>query len=198
VTPDTGVEQGGVVATHPGFNAVGSGGILDDPDFQFADFTAPDYKVMTISVTAGTMEYGFIVLLIDQGDEWCLSATEMRRNGNLRLRRCDFEGNPDYQLWTFDDQNRLRSAVDPARCMRVGLGSIFDGVRMRLGVCDQDYNKFELDDQNTQYLKVIGAGMGFCITNRGGSANVDDSIHAKPCPSQTLDDYQWEFYPVDV
>lgn len=49
--PNTGVEQHGVVKRHAGFLPVGSGGILDDPMFANADFTAPGYQVARITVT---------------------------------------------------------------------------------------------------------------------------------------------------
>jgi hypothetical protein len=51
MAPDTGVDEGnpGVFA-HPGFNAAGSGGILDNPLFTNADFTVPDYVMMSIKV----------------------------------------------------------------------------------------------------------------------------------------------------
>ncbi len=49
--PDTGVDEGGVVATHPGFNAVGSGGILDDAMFSGADFTVAGYPIAKVSFT---------------------------------------------------------------------------------------------------------------------------------------------------
>lgn len=51
-TPDTGVDENGVVELHPGFNPPGSGGILDDPEFANADFTAEGYEVARIVVTA--------------------------------------------------------------------------------------------------------------------------------------------------
>ena len=34
MTPDTGVDENGVVNPHPGFLPEGSGGILDDPNFE--------------------------------------------------------------------------------------------------------------------------------------------------------------------
>ncbi len=49
--PDTGVEEGGNVALHGGFNAPGGGGILDDAMFSGADFTAGGYQVMRITIT---------------------------------------------------------------------------------------------------------------------------------------------------
>ena len=50
--PNTGVTENGVVSTHPGFQPPGSGGILDDPMFANADFTAADYQIAEISVQA--------------------------------------------------------------------------------------------------------------------------------------------------
>ena len=50
MTPDTGVEEGGVVTLHPGFNPVGSGGILDDPMFANADFTVEGYEIARVRV----------------------------------------------------------------------------------------------------------------------------------------------------
>ena len=52
MAPDTGVVEGGVVAVHPGFQAPGSGGILDDPRFSGGDFTRPGYAVARITLTA--------------------------------------------------------------------------------------------------------------------------------------------------
>ncbi|MEL7315888.1 MAG: spondin domain-containing protein [Cyanobacteria bacterium J06559_3] len=49
-TPDTGVDENGVVELHPGFNPVGSGGILDDPTFANADFLADGFEVARIRV----------------------------------------------------------------------------------------------------------------------------------------------------
>ncbi|MDA8016360.1 MAG: spondin domain-containing protein [Thermoanaerobaculia bacterium] len=52
--PDTGVVEGGVVSTHPGFLGPLSGGILADPQFVAGDFTAQGYRVARITVTAAT------------------------------------------------------------------------------------------------------------------------------------------------
>lgn len=49
--PDTGVVEGGTVQVHPGFQAAGSGGILDDPRFAGADFTQPGYQVARITLS---------------------------------------------------------------------------------------------------------------------------------------------------
>lgn len=49
-TPDTGTDENGVVHVHPGYLPPGSGGILDDPMFSSADFTAPGYQVARITV----------------------------------------------------------------------------------------------------------------------------------------------------
>ena len=48
--PDTGTDEGGVVALHPGFLPAGSGGILDDPMFANADFTVDGYPIAQIRV----------------------------------------------------------------------------------------------------------------------------------------------------
>ncbi len=52
MTPDTGVDEGGVIHVHPGFLPTGSGGILDDPMFAGADFTQPGYQIARITVSA--------------------------------------------------------------------------------------------------------------------------------------------------
>lgn len=49
--PNTGDDEDGVVVDHPGFMAKGMGGILDDPMFANADFTADGYMVMQVEVT---------------------------------------------------------------------------------------------------------------------------------------------------
>jgi hypothetical protein len=48
--PDTGMTEGGLVHPHTGFNASGSGGILDAAMFAEADFTAPGYQVAQITL----------------------------------------------------------------------------------------------------------------------------------------------------
>ena len=48
--PNTSVDENGVVEIHPGFNPVGSGGILDSPQFANADFKADGYQVARIRV----------------------------------------------------------------------------------------------------------------------------------------------------
>lgn len=53
MAPNTGVEEGGVVTLHPGFNAPGSGGILDDDRFTMADFQQPGYPIVKISFSLG-------------------------------------------------------------------------------------------------------------------------------------------------
>jgi hypothetical protein len=49
--PDTGVPEGGNVAAHPGFLAPGMGGILDNPMFVNADFTAPGYEFLDVRLS---------------------------------------------------------------------------------------------------------------------------------------------------
>jgi hypothetical protein len=50
--PNTGVDENGVVHAHPGFLPAGSGGILDDPMFANADFTALNYQAARITISA--------------------------------------------------------------------------------------------------------------------------------------------------
>lgn len=51
--PDTGTSENGTVQLHPGFMAAGGGGILDDPMFAAADFSAKGYQVLRVTVMAG-------------------------------------------------------------------------------------------------------------------------------------------------
>jgi hypothetical protein len=51
MTPDTGVDENGTVQLHPGFLMI-DGGILDDPMFANADFTAPGYQALRITISA--------------------------------------------------------------------------------------------------------------------------------------------------
>jgi hypothetical protein len=48
--PDSGVDEYSVVHPHPGYLPPGSGGILDDPMFEGADFTQPGYEVARITI----------------------------------------------------------------------------------------------------------------------------------------------------
>jgi hypothetical protein len=52
MTPNTGVDENGVIHSHPGLLPAGSGGILDDPMFANADFTAQGYQAVRIRITA--------------------------------------------------------------------------------------------------------------------------------------------------
>ena len=49
--PNTGVDESGNVALHAGFLPAGGGGILDDPDFAAADFTAVGYEFLDVRFT---------------------------------------------------------------------------------------------------------------------------------------------------
>lgn len=64
-TPDTGVDENGVVALHPGFKPAGMGGILDDPMFGSADFTQNGYAVaeITVSVVPEPQTYAVLAAL---------------------------------------------------------------------------------------------------------------------------------------
>lgn len=47
--PDTGIDENGIVRTHPGF--IPGGNILGDPNFANADFRAPGYQIARITIT---------------------------------------------------------------------------------------------------------------------------------------------------
>jgi hypothetical protein len=81
-TPNTGTDENGVVHTHPGFNPVGSGGILDSPQFANANFKAAGYNVARIRVTA-VPEPGTVALLVV--GSITLGSLALRRN--LRCKR---------------------------------------------------------------------------------------------------------------
>lgn len=51
-TPDTGVTENGNVVLHPGFNAPGTGGILDSDRFSAGDFTAEGYEAFRFDISA--------------------------------------------------------------------------------------------------------------------------------------------------
>jgi hypothetical protein len=69
-TPNTGVDQNGVVETHPGFNPRGSGGILDSTRFANADFKAPGYQVARIRVEQVPEPASVLGLLAIGGSLW--------------------------------------------------------------------------------------------------------------------------------
>lgn len=50
-SPNTGVNEFGLVGSHPGFLPAGSGGILDDPAFANADFTRAGFPIAQITVS---------------------------------------------------------------------------------------------------------------------------------------------------
>ncbi|NJR68827.1 MAG: calcium-binding protein [Synechococcales cyanobacterium CRU_2_2] len=49
-TPNTGVDENGVVTQALGFNPRGSGGILDSPQFSNADYLAPGYQFVRVRI----------------------------------------------------------------------------------------------------------------------------------------------------
>lgn len=61
MNPDTGVMENGLVRLHDGF--IPGGPILSDPMFMNADFTAPGYRFLMITVTPAPASAGAIGLL---------------------------------------------------------------------------------------------------------------------------------------
>ncbi len=74
--PNTGIAENGVVQVATGFNPSGSGGILDDPMFAMADYTAAGYQFAEITVSAVPLPAGVPLLLVG-----------IAGLGALRLRR---------------------------------------------------------------------------------------------------------------
>lgn len=66
-TPDTGITENGVVLYHDGFLPKGSGGILDDPMFENADFTRDGYPIAHIRVTSAPVPEPTTMLLLGCG-----------------------------------------------------------------------------------------------------------------------------------
>lgn len=57
--PNTGTAENSTVTSHAGFNAVGSGGILDIPFLDAADFTAANYHIMKLIVNMTELVEGY-------------------------------------------------------------------------------------------------------------------------------------------
>ena len=55
-SPNTGEEENGTIKVHPGFQAAGSGGILDVDRFAMANFKAEGYQVARFTITASAPE----------------------------------------------------------------------------------------------------------------------------------------------
>ncbi len=53
-SPDTGVDENGLVGAHPGFLTAATGTILDDPNFAAADFTQVGYEMLSVSFSVET------------------------------------------------------------------------------------------------------------------------------------------------
>jgi hypothetical protein len=123
-------------------------------------------------------------------NNWCLTATETQATGNLGFIRCDLQNNPANQLWKLEPDGSLVSGVDDgaSRCAQQGFGTqAFEGVRIRLGVCDDNpLNKFTWEGTSTKYLKTPE---GRCVTNRGPNPHPNDIVHAITC--QNRGDYRW-------
>ena len=98
--PDTGTTENGAIALHEGFNAAGSGGILDDPMFAGADFTVAGYSLFgleafeTLRITQATRSGNVFSLAWEGGRppyqvEWSEALQVWQAAGGLDQRhRC--------------------------------------------------------------------------------------------------------------
>ncbi|MEM6673559.1 MAG: spondin domain-containing protein [Planctomycetota bacterium] len=70
MAPDTGTPEGGVVESHPGFNAPGTGGIVDDFRFQESTFPMSGYSFVRVTVRAADAivdDRDYASLVLDAG-----------------------------------------------------------------------------------------------------------------------------------
>ncbi len=90
-TPNTGVDENGVVHKHLGFNSTGSGGILDSADFANANFLAPGYQVARITVTQAVPEpQSWVLLAAGVVGVMVFQIRRRRRNAPINLHKSRF------------------------------------------------------------------------------------------------------------
>lgn len=92
--PNTGDTEGGGVELHPGFNPVGSGGILDSADFAAGDFTADGYEVLRVEVSAEQVDFRESSRLRGSNE---VPRVNTRASGNVVLRP-NADGGIDYNI----------------------------------------------------------------------------------------------------
>jgi hypothetical protein len=132
-------------------------------------------------------QFSFVVSNIADDEDWCLTATRTKRDGNLGFRPCDYDGKPNNQQWKFQN-GQFVSKIDESRCMQVGFGStIFSGVRVRLGTCSNTLTMFTYTANG--YIQPEG-NPGLCISNRGSNPNSGDTINIHNCIDR--EDYMWD------
>lgn len=92
--PNTGDTEGGGVELHPGFDPVGSGGILDSEMFAGADFTADGYDVLRVEVSAEQVDFRESSRLRGSNE---VPRVSTRASGKVVLRP-NAEGGIDYDI----------------------------------------------------------------------------------------------------
>jgi transforming growth factor-beta-induced protein len=135
--------------------------------------------------------FSFVVNIIVENQDWCLTAIRTSDNANLGFRKCDYDGTPDNQQWKFKN-GQLISKINggESRCAKVGFGTlVFSGIRIRLGECDDPLTSFKYNEDSKNIR--TDTGQSLCLTNRGNNANTGDTIHAKTCINRN--DYRWDF-----
>ena len=91
---NVGEAQNGVVTFAPGYKTPGSGGILDDPRFVNADFTAADYQVAHIDVAVVPVPAALIPGLTTLAALGGFSLWRKRGDGAARRRQLSAEEDP--------------------------------------------------------------------------------------------------------
>ena len=154
-------------------------------------------KLQQDRILAGNFD--FLISYVSPADQpLCITATDGLRNfGNLKLMPCDFVNFPPEQLWNLEPDCRFYNDLGDGneKCMGVNHGqALFDGVRMRLADCIDDSPALNDFAYNGTHIRLF-AYPSYCITNRGATAHVGDTIHAKPC--QDRDDFKWKYTDED-
>lgn len=138
------------------------------------------------------LQQGFDFIVSEASNTLCMTAVEETKSyGSVELRACDFDGAPAEQLWSRQGNKFVSKLGDGNRCMTANHGnSLFDGVRIRLGNCNDGLTDFSWNDGNDDQLQVL-SDPRFCLTPTGSTASSGDNIHAKPCLNRV--DYRWTF-----
>mmetsp|Transcript_5461 Transcript_5461/g.8987 ORF Transcript_5461/g.8987 Transcript_5461/m.8987 type:complete len:315 (-) Transcript_5461:714-1658(-) len=121
--------------------------------------------------------------------DWCITEVD----SVVGFRLCSFDTQPPSQFWKFGSEGKVHASNNKNlddQCWWYNSG----GGRIQLYDCsswDNDVTKFKYD-ATTKQIRLV-AHPDLCVTNSGGSADWDDTIHAKPCTNQ--DRYQWNLVP---
>jgi len=178
-TPNTGIDENSVVMAHPGYKPAENEGILDDPMFANADFTADGYKVLEIKVEP--FEGPFNLTPRRHRGDSCVSVRRqsLRAGSSLRIMPCDSSATT--QRFIFQD-NMFHLEGDENKCLQAGLnGPAADGEYLRVIECDpnNDIQKFDWKAMGSPISLTYQSNL--CVTNAGVTINYGDLMILKEC-----------------